>query len=179
MARGRKKHASQLVLVCKFFRGPFQNCTFRGKITRHRFFTTWRDSKLRQTHWKCFALRFINSHSSGTGVFRLKSRIVYFRFGANMTDASSKIDVRRLKVRDILIIISVHCALPGLVFLVLNRCDQRPSNLAKASSWEVTMCLTRLQEIVNATISRNVLRKTLVVGLSLSELINCRAKRLN
>ena len=29
-----------------------------------------------------------------------------------MTDASSKIDVRRLKVQDLLINILVHCALP-------------------------------------------------------------------
>ena len=38
-----------------------------------------------------------------------------------MTDASSKIDVRRLKVVDLLIKILVHCALLCLVFLVLGR----------------------------------------------------------
>ena len=38
-----------------------------------------------------------------------------------MTDASSKIDVRRQKVGDLLIPILVHCALLGLVFLVLGR----------------------------------------------------------
>ena len=38
-----------------------------------------------------------------------------------MTDANSKIDVRRLKIGDILLKISVHCALLCLVFLVLGR----------------------------------------------------------
>ena len=38
-----------------------------------------------------------------------------------MTDASSMIDVRRLKVGDLLLKILVHCALLGLVFLVLGR----------------------------------------------------------
>ena len=38
-----------------------------------------------------------------------------------MTDASSKIDDRRLKVGDLLIQILVHCALLGLVHLVLGR----------------------------------------------------------
>ena len=37
-----------------------------------------------------------------------------------MTDASSKIGVRRLNVGDLLIKILVHCALLGLVFLVLS-----------------------------------------------------------
>ena len=37
-----------------------------------------------------------------------------------MTGASSKIDVRRLKVRDLLVKILVHCALLVLVFLVLG-----------------------------------------------------------
>ena len=36
-------------------------------------------------------------------------------------DASSKIDFHRLKVEDLLIKISVHSALLGLVFLVLGR----------------------------------------------------------
>ena len=36
-----------------------------------------------------------------------------------MTEASSKIDVRRLKVGDLLIKILVHFALLGLVFLVV------------------------------------------------------------
>ena len=38
-----------------------------------------------------------------------------------MTDASSKIDIRRLKVGDLLIKILVHCAFLCLVFLVLGR----------------------------------------------------------
>ena len=38
-----------------------------------------------------------------------------------MTDASSKIDVRRLKVRDLLIKILLHCALLCLVLLILGR----------------------------------------------------------
>ena len=38
-----------------------------------------------------------------------------------MTDASGKIDVRRLKVGNLLIQILEHCALLGLVFLVLGR----------------------------------------------------------
>ena len=38
-----------------------------------------------------------------------------------MTDASSKTDVRRLKVGDLLIKILVDCALLGLVFLDLGR----------------------------------------------------------
>ena len=40
-----------------------------------------------------------------------------------MTDANSKIDVRRLKVGELLIQILVHCAsiIPGLIFLVLGR----------------------------------------------------------
>ena len=38
-----------------------------------------------------------------------------------MTDASSKIDFRRLKVGDLLLKILVQCALLGLVFLVLSR----------------------------------------------------------
>ena len=38
-----------------------------------------------------------------------------------MTDASSKIDGRRLKVWDLIIKILVHCAILGLVFLVLGR----------------------------------------------------------
>ena len=65
-----------------------------------------------------FALRFIYSHS---GVFLLKCRVVYFRFGAKMTGTSIKINVRRLEVGDLLIKIVVHCALLGLVFVVLGR----------------------------------------------------------
>ena len=38
-----------------------------------------------------------------------------------MTDAGSKIDVRRLKVGHLLIKILVHCALLGLVFPVLGQ----------------------------------------------------------
>ena len=38
-----------------------------------------------------------------------------------MIDASSKIDVCRLKVGDLLIKILVHCLLQGLVFPVLGR----------------------------------------------------------
>ena len=67
-----------------------------------------------------FALWYIYSFSGATGVFWLKCRFLYLRFGAKMTDASSKIDVHRLKVGDILIKILVHCALLGLVFLVLS-----------------------------------------------------------
>ena len=71
-----------------------------------------------------FALRLIHSHNGATGVFWPKCRVVYFRFGANMTDPSSKIDIRRLKVGDSLIQLSVGfyiVLLPGLVFLVLSR----------------------------------------------------------
>ena len=68
-----------------------------------------------------FALQFIVSHNSATGVFWPKCHVVYFRFEAKMTDANSNIDVRRLKVGDLLIKIFVHCALRGLVFLVLGR----------------------------------------------------------
>ena len=94
-----------------------------------------------------------------------------------MKDARSKIDVRRLKVGELHINkILVHCALLGLVFLVLSvGRDQRPSIPATASSWEDTICLTRLPEDVNATISWNALRKTPVA--SLCEWITRRAKR--
>ena len=68
-----------------------------------------------------FALKFIHSHSGATGVFWLNCRFVYFRLGANITDASSKVDVPRLKVGDLLIQILVHCPLFILVFLVLGR----------------------------------------------------------
>ena len=51
----------------------------------------------------------------------LKCHIVYFRFGAKVTHPGSKIDVCRLKVGDLLKVILVHCALLGLVFLVLGR----------------------------------------------------------
>ena len=68
-----------------------------------------------------FALRFFHSHSGVTGVFCLICRTVYFRCAANLIAASSKIGVRRLKVRDLLIKICVHCALLCLAFLVLGR----------------------------------------------------------
>ena len=42
-------------------------------------------------------------------------------FGAKMTDAISKIDVRRLKVGDLLLKILVYCPFLGLVYLVLGR----------------------------------------------------------
>ena len=45
-----------------------------------------------------FALWYIYSFSGATGVFWLKCRFLYLRFGAKMTDASSKIDVHRLRV---------------------------------------------------------------------------------
>ena len=84
----------------------------------------WKDLKARVvehvSQWRRFALRFIHSHSGAIGVFWLKCRVVYFRYGAKMTDASSKIDVRRLKVGDLLIKI-FNCGLLGLVFLVLGR----------------------------------------------------------
>ncbi len=41
--------------------------------------------------------------------------------GAKMTDASSKIDVRRLKMGDLLIKILIHRALLCLLFHVLSR----------------------------------------------------------
>ena len=85
-----------------------------------------------------------------------------------MTDASSKIDVRRLKVGDLLLKILVHCALLCLVFLVLGR-DQRPSNPATPSSRDDTMCLTRLPEVVNVTISQECIAKD----------TNCVAMRMN
>ena len=56
-----------------------------------------------------FALRVIHSRNGATGVFWVKRRFVYFRLGAKMTDASSKIDVRRLKVGDLLIQILLEC----------------------------------------------------------------------
>ena len=68
-----------------------------------------------------FAPLFIHSPSGATGVSWLMCRVVCFRVGAKMTDASSKIDIRRQKVWDLLIQIFVHCALLGLVFLVLGR----------------------------------------------------------
>ena len=52
------------------------------------------------------------------GIFWLNCRLV---FGAKMTDASSKIDVRKLIVGGLLIKIWLHCALIGLVFLFLGR----------------------------------------------------------
>ena len=58
-----------------------------------------------------FALRFFHSHSGATGVFCLICRTVRCRGAANLIAASSKIGVRRLKVRDLLIQICVHCAL--------------------------------------------------------------------
>ena len=48
-------------------------------------------------------------------------KVHYFRFSAKMTDAISKFDVRRLNVGVLLIKILLHCALLGLVFLVLGR----------------------------------------------------------
>ena len=47
-----------------------------------------------------FCLRFIHSHSGATGVFLPFCRVVYFRCGAKLTDASSKIDVRRLEMEN-------------------------------------------------------------------------------
>ena len=48
------------------------------------------------------ALRFIHSHSGATGVCLPICLVVYFWCGAKLTDASSKIDVRRLKEGDLL-----------------------------------------------------------------------------
>ena len=42
------------------------------------------------------ALRFIHSHSDATHVVLPICRIVYFRWGAKLIDAISKIDVRRM-----------------------------------------------------------------------------------
>ena len=56
---------------------------------------------------KRFALKSIHLHSGGTGVFGPMCRVVYFRCGAKMTDASINIDVYRLKVDDLLINIVV------------------------------------------------------------------------
>ena len=50
-----------------------------------------------------------------------------------MADASSKIDVHRLKVGDLLIKILVHCHLCITSFFSVG-CDQRPSSPAMASS---------------------------------------------
>ena len=58
-----------------------------------------------------FALRFIHSRSGATGVCLPICLVVYFRCGVKLTGTSSKIDVRRLKVGDLLIKILVHCAL--------------------------------------------------------------------
>ena len=78
---------------------------------------------------------FVHSHRGATGIFLPICHVVYFRCGAKLTDPSSKIDVRRLNVGDLLIQICVHC----LVFLVLGGRDQRPSSPATAASWEDTM----------------------------------------
>ena len=43
-----------------------------------------------------FAVLSVHSQSGATAVFWLECSVVYFRFGAKMTDGSSKIDVRRL-----------------------------------------------------------------------------------
>ena len=67
-----------------------------------------------------FALRFFHLHSGATGVFCLICR-TDFRCAANLIAASTNIGVRRLKVRDLLITICVHCALLCLAFLVLGR----------------------------------------------------------
>ena len=67
------------------------------------------------------ALRFFHSHSGATGVFCLICQTVYFRCAANLIAASGKICVRRLRVGDLLIKISLHCALLCLAFLVLGR----------------------------------------------------------
>ena len=59
-----------------------------------------------------FALRFIHSNSGATGVFLPICCVVYLLYicGANLTDASSKIDVRRPKVGDLLLkIFSTLC----------------------------------------------------------------------
>ena len=63
----------------------------------------------------------IKAYSGATRIFRPKHQLVYFRFGAKMTDASSKIDVRRLKVGDLLIQMFVLCASLDLVFIVPGR----------------------------------------------------------
>ena len=49
------------------------------------------------------ALRFIHSHIATTGVFWPNCRVVYFQLEAKVTDAISKIDVRRPKVVGLLI----------------------------------------------------------------------------
>ena len=91
------------------------------------------------------------SHSSATGVFWLNCRVVYFRFGAEMTYASSKMYVRRLKVGYLLIQILVHCALVCLVFFVRSRsASQCVHGCRKASMRQFPM---------------NALRKTPVTSL--------------
>ena len=74
-----------------------------------------------------FNLGVIQSRRAGHWRFLAKVSGCVLPLGANMTDVSSKIDVRRLKVGDLLTNVLVNCALLGLVFLVLGR-DQRPSN---------------------------------------------------
>ena len=64
-----------------------------------------------QQQLRLFALQFIHSHSGATGVFWLKCHAVYFKFGDKITDASSKINIRRLEVGDLLIKVFVHCTL--------------------------------------------------------------------
>ena len=53
-------------------------------------------------------LRFIHSHSDAISFVLPICRVVYFRCEAG---ASSKIDVRRLKVGELLIKIFVHCSI--------------------------------------------------------------------
>ena len=66
-------------------------------------------------------MRFIRSNRGATGVFWQMRCVVYFRCGAKVTDASSKMDVPRLKMGDLLIQILVHFGLLGIVFLVPGR----------------------------------------------------------
>ena len=77
-----------------------------------------------------FALRFIHSLSGATGVFWPDCRFVYFRFEAKMTDASSKIDIRRLKWEFTNENITTLC----ITRLFSVGRYQRPSNPATASS---------------------------------------------
>ena len=73
-----------------------------------------------------FALRLILSHI----VFLPICRVVYFRCGVKLTYSGSKIDVRRLKVEDLLIQILVQCITRSSI--PCSR-DQRTSSPATAS----------------------------------------------
>ena len=92
---------------------PLGNSSYRARASTNL--------RVLRSELRRFALRFTHSHSGATGVLWSKCRFVYFRFGAKMTGASSKIDVRRLKVEDTNTNISTFC--------ITRSSDQRPSSV--------------------------------------------------